>query len=134
MSRLKAIRRRATILGLSETSEENVKFVNISWICQIATLCLCTQSASNSAKTFKPLPACEECSAVAPHLMAGAEGVVEALGVGGGALQQPIASAHPSLSTLHAVKLPREGQADFGNGNGSTGSRGTEIKGPHLHP
>lgn len=52
----------------------------------------------------------------------------------GGVVQKPKASDHPSLSTPHAVKLHREDQADFRNDNGSTGSRTTRSKGPHLRP
>lgn len=49
-------------------------------------------------------------------------------------MQQHIASDHPSLSVRHAVEKPRKGQADFRNENGSSGSRGTGIKGHHFHP
>lgn len=49
-------------------------------------------------------------------------------------VQQPAVSAHPSLSTLHAAKLPRKDQAALRNDNGSTSSGGTGSKGPLLHP
>lgn len=62
-----------------------------------------------------------------------AEGVVVVERVGGCVIQQPGASAHPSMSTLLAVKLPTEDQVDFRNDNGSTSGRGTGGKGPHLH-
>lgn len=51
-----------------------------------------------------------------------------------GVVQKPKASDHLSMSTPHAVKLHREDQADFRNDNGSTGSRATRSKGPHLRP
>lgn len=86
---------------------------------------------------LKPLNCCLPLWSIAwcPVFEAGAEGVVVVVvAVGGGVVQQPGASAHPSLSTLHAVKQPREGQLDFRNDNGFTSSIGTRSKGPHLHP
>lgn len=70
--------------------------MNISWICQLATFCFCTLRASNSAKTFKLLPAREECSLVALHLMVGAEGDVLVLGIGRGVMQ----AAHRIRSSI----------------------------------
>lgn len=49
-------------------------------------------------------------------------------------MQQPVATAHPSLSRPHAAKLPGMGRPDFRNGNGCTSGSGTGIKGPRLHP
>lgn len=49
---------------LSKATEENTKFVSIWWIDQIMTLCFCPQSSGNRAKTFKRLPASEECRLV----------------------------------------------------------------------
>lgn len=65
------------------------------------------------------------------HLMVGAEGAV-LVGAEAGVVRQT--SAHPSPSTQRAARLPRKHRTDVRNDNGSPSSRGTGIKGPHLHP
>lgn len=76
----------------------------------ITALRFSPQSTSVSVKPFKlPATCLWRTEPGVLRLRAGAEGVVVVVGVGGGVVQQPVASPHPSLSTPRAVKPPGEG-------------------------
>lgn len=91
-------------------------------------------SSKHKVLVLKPLNNCLPLGTISGLvcLRTGVRGV--AVRGGGGVVQQPQASAHPSVSTLHAVKLPREGQSDFRMIMDLPAAEGPGVKVPIFTP